>query len=338
MKHIPLVIVLIALFGAAATYSILGTRRGVGVSPDSRVYLAAAQSVATGHGYADDGVPVTKWPPGYPLAIAAPTLVGLPMLASLRWVDALLFGALAATVGLIAWCADGTTLGAGLAGVIFLTARGIGTLGVMAWSESLGITLSLLALVLLVRHAAASAGAMAGAVLTRYALGAFWMAGVAALIMRREPKRALRWAALSVAPVVVWLARNLAIGGSATHRSLGWHPAPFHDERMGLAQLGNWVLIKPWTFAISCPVAIVALGLLAWIAWKQRSSLRGLLALAPLVYLAYVWLARTIADPIIPFDTRILSPTAACGAALAGALLGRLIVRTRDRGGATESS
>ena len=86
----------IAVVGLASVA--ISTRWGAGVSPDSTDYVAAATSLLHGRGVstpAGDGspVPMTLWPPLYPLFLALTGALGFELHAGARWLNALLYAA-----------------------------------------------------------------------------------------------------------------------------------------------------------------------------------------------------------------------------------------------------
>lgn len=75
------------------------TTWGAGISPDSVRYVGAARGVVAGQGVsvlAGDGtpVPLTKWPPAFPILLAIPGLWGLDALEAARWANALFLRAM----------------------------------------------------------------------------------------------------------------------------------------------------------------------------------------------------------------------------------------------------
>lgn len=325
-----LLLLLLAPAALAIGLAFIATARGPGLTPDSAYYIAAARSLVHGHGLRTmGGAPLTHYPPGYPAVLAIPALVGSGPLRAARWTDAILFAALVALVALIAWRASDSLGAAVVASLLVLTAAGIDTFSARVLSGPLAVLLALGALAVLDRWPVRSALLMAASMLTRYAMGAFWLAGVVVLLRRRQVREASRWSLVAWLPVIAWLLRNELVAHSATHRALAWHPPPFHDVRMGLGTLAAWLMLRPWTYALSLPIAIGALAVLAIIAYRERTSLRGTLATAALTYLACLWLARSVADAMIPFDARLLAPAAICIAIIAATFLGQYAPRAR---------
>lgn len=204
--------------------------RGIGLSPDSVSYLAAARNLAAGEGFRSfDGQPVTLWPPLYPALLAAlHGLTGAELLATGRWLHA---GLLIATLGLT------TALAVRLASdewLVALTIIGVAGLSPFLWpfsalllSEGLFACLVLLLVMALAGdrpgwRAIAFGGVIAAALgLTRYIGIAFVVAGALALVLggpeppaRRALKAAL-FTSVAALPWLLWLGRNAWLYGSA---------------------------------------------------------------------------------------------------------------------------
>ena len=75
---------------------LFAVRHGLGISPDSTLYLRCARALVAGHGMAVMGpsgevTPVTAVPPGYPLALAAGARSGLGEFRSAGLINGALF-------------------------------------------------------------------------------------------------------------------------------------------------------------------------------------------------------------------------------------------------------
>lgn len=78
---------------AVALVLVNTSRHGVGISPDSTGYLAAARSLLAGRGYTGcDGAPLTAWPPLFPTLLAGLGLAGIEPALGARLLNALAFG------------------------------------------------------------------------------------------------------------------------------------------------------------------------------------------------------------------------------------------------------
>ncbi len=86
---------IVAAAGAAALVGI-ATRNGSAISPDSATYVAGARNLVAGNGYSDFAlVPITDWPPGLSVTLAALHWAGVGAVTAARWLNA---AALAAVV------------------------------------------------------------------------------------------------------------------------------------------------------------------------------------------------------------------------------------------------
>lgn len=325
------------LIGALAALAILAgalaiwmTRQGPGLNPDSAYFIAAARSIAAGEGVRTmAGAPLTHFPPGYPAVLALARLGATDPLRAARWIDAALFAALAVTVGVVAWRASSSARASVAAVCLVLTTPDLAALGALALSESLAIALGLAGLAALAtgpdeRQRARrtwSALAIAGSILTRYAAGAFWLAGALVLLRRRQWREAVRWSIVVWLPVLAWLVRNHVVGHSATHRTVAWHPPALADLGTGLATIGKWLLVTPKLAALAPVAGAVGLIAVAAIGVRARDGVPSVLAVGVLAYVASLLLARAVADAMIPFDARLLAPTGIFLAVLAPALL-----------------
>lgn len=211
---------------------------GLGVAPDSVVYLQAAESLLAGQGLTYRGLPLTHFPPAFPtLLAAAARLLGATPFAAARYVQALLLGI---SVLLLAWLA-GEASGSRLPVVLPATLL----FALSAWnlhphlrvlSESLFLlfTLACFGLLALYLRTAAwrwlvvAALAAGLSILTRYIgaalipplLWAVWRYGS----RQRRVSSTLVVLLCSGGPVAVWMARNLLLGQKATNRVLVYHP------------------------------------------------------------------------------------------------------------------
>jgi hypothetical protein len=95
-KHTIAVLLLLAAMGAICVF--YATAWGVGVSPDSTLYLEAARNLLRGHGLTITTLdnltrPLTHYPPLYPYLLYAGGRLGIDPMDGARWLSALLFGA-----------------------------------------------------------------------------------------------------------------------------------------------------------------------------------------------------------------------------------------------------
>jgi 4-amino-4-deoxy-L-arabinose transferase-like glycosyltransferase len=296
---------LVALAGIGA--ALAASRQGVAVTPDSAAYVAAARSFAAGHGWITyDGSPLVVHPPGLATVLGLIALAGLDPAVGIRWLDALAFGG---TLYLAAaWLLTRLrSLPLALAGALVpLCSPPLLIVAAAAWSEILFIFLVTAALTAGERHAATGRRGMlaAFAALTAFALATRYagapLVAVGAVLVALYPEggwgrrlgRAAAFTAVAVLPVALWLARNLAVAGTA----LGARVPGSGDLGGVAAEMGRLVtawFVPPAPFpgpgGLTAPVvAALAWGALVllggagcWIGWRTGRGGAGRTALAP---------------------------------------------------------
>ena len=323
-----------ALAGVAAV--LFATQWGAGISPGSTRYVGAARSLLAGQGVSvlsGDGsaVPLTKWPPLFPIMLAAVGAVGSDPLEAARWVNALFFGGNVLLVGLAVRRASGSALlHAALASLLMLVSVDMLYIHAMAWAEPSFIFFGLLGLSMVARHlekprwpvlllAGASLGA---AFLDRYAGASNVATAVVALLLwdKRAGVRKIADAGVlafvATAPMAVWLARNLATTGDATSRAFGFRPLLAGQVPLILDVLCGWLAPVDAPAALRMGVLALSACLIVWLWWRGRLVPRttdgtdrtvGVLVLSVLAYAAFLALSISFLDPPpTPVDFRLL--------------------------------
>ncbi len=147
----PAMLVALVLISVIGFLLVLqATPEGAALSDDSIAYIAGARSMLAGNGYreawlASNG-PVTHFPPAFPALLAFFGTLGIDPLHAVRYVNALLFGASAFMLGILAWrMTPSLTAGLVLAG-LFVLSGDLLQVYAAAMSEPLFIFLSLLAI------------------------------------------------------------------------------------------------------------------------------------------------------------------------------------------------
>jgi 4-amino-4-deoxy-L-arabinose transferase-like glycosyltransferase len=220
----PVVVSLLATLAALAT--VVATRHGPGLSPDSVTYLSLARNLANGRGFVDfTGRADTTFAPGFPLLIAAGLRLGLSASGAVRLLNAASFAAIV----VLAWRLlrrHTASKSAALVGTA-LIACSPALLGVSdeAWSEPLFCAICLGFLLLLedaagkddTGHLALAAGFVAGiAFCVRYAGASLVLVGAVVLLLAARDTKTLRarahrtaqfLLAASLLPVA-WVVRN----------------------------------------------------------------------------------------------------------------------------------
>lgn len=217
------------------------TVHGPGVSPDSIVYIETARSLLQGDGFYYHGKPMTHYPPGYPLLLAAAGLLQPDVVQAARLLQVLFYAANVILVGLCIYALTGGSVLALSAGVFLFGASTVMVdIHSMAWSEPPFIFFALGAVIFLTMHLekpspAKLAGAsvfLAMAMATRYVGVTLLLTGLVWLFLSRSRptgKRIRDMAVLGVVscvPLTIWLIRNSLVAGMATNRDPTFNPAP----------------------------------------------------------------------------------------------------------------
>ncbi|MCX6841829.1 MAG: hypothetical protein NTX53_06075 [candidate division WOR-3 bacterium] len=229
-RHWGVAVAVLALAGAGLV--LLSTAKyGAGLSPDSVGYLDVARNLASGKGFVlHTGEPLVTWPPLYPMLLA---LIGfatrLDPAVFAHLVNAALFAlVICVSARLLQTGSQQTTTYSVLGVCAVLFSIPLSRVYAMAWSECLFIPLVLLYLVFAQRYwdsggrlsLVAITLSTALACLTRYLGVALVPAGVVTIILatgvnfRVRFTRAFAFAALSLAPLGLWLVRNHQLTGT----------------------------------------------------------------------------------------------------------------------------
>ncbi len=254
---------------------------GVGVSPDSTVYLATAQNLRSGNGYVShDGTLYTAQPPLFPTLLAALGLVEIKPVVAARLLNALAMGAIVfVSAGLCARHIKSTALFliATLSAVFSLPLLSV---SVMAWTEPVFVLL----IVLFLRQMAAFlrqptyAALVKGAVLAalcslqRYTGVTAILTGAVVLwlpfsqgSMLSRLKRFLWFGFLACAPLGVWAIRSYRL--TSTWSGSRRIPSCYSLEenvKTALDTLTRW--FSPGAVPLSIRVIAVALVVLLAVA------------------------------------------------------------------------
>jgi hypothetical protein len=343
MKKKVLLLVLAAFAGAGIAWWCMSS--GVGVSPDSVIYLSAADSFAAGSGlkpiafhYSPNvpgGEPLVSFPPVYPLLLSLSSIPNINRMGGVRALHSLLFAANILLVGLIVYLVTARSLLAALVGVLlFVSSAHILEIHTMAWSEPPFILFILLAALLLMRHLATrkylllvGASLSAGlAITTRYAGLTILPPVIITIVflddapLRSRIRKCLIIVGLGIFPLALWLLRNRLVADSATNRSLAFHPLEHSDfNAMGNALVELWV-----PFSSSAYIKIIFLFFGACLvltgivmAFKSRrceqsekinAAMQMFTAVFITTYLLFLCAYNSFMDPAVDLSTRVLSP------------------------------
>jgi hypothetical protein len=335
----------LGLLAALAVFLILyATPQGLGLSDDSIAYIAGARSLLSGDGYreawlASNG-PVTHFPPGFSSLLALVGLGGLDPLRGARFVNALLFGINTFLLGLIGWrMTQAKVAGIALA-LLFVLNSSLLRVHAVAMSEPLYIFFSLAAFLAFSEYFRLEKNAwlvvsgvlVAFAYLTRYAGLALLATFLVALILLQGTWKK-RFAGMGMlltgfAPLLIgWSIRNKLVADNATNRKLVFHALTPENIETGVYNVSEFLIpFEPWRrVLIQTPnffmtiLAVIGLGLLAWLAYKGLRQFMGSNAEMPEVlsftnalyilgYFASILSSMLLFDASTKFKLRILSP------------------------------
>jgi hypothetical protein len=311
---------------------------GLGLSPDSVVYIGAARSLVAGRGFslpAESALfsPITHYPPLYSSLLAVTGIVGADPLAGAVWLNVAIFSLNIYFSGFLLLAALGSWQLALLGSLFTLTAFPLVQAHTMAWSEALFIMLEVLSILLLLRYLEKPrrrnlllASALAGlSVLCRnagFALVASGLIGILFLGARERRNKltnALVFAGMAVLPAAFWAGRNWHVSGNAFNRSVSFHPTGL-DKIFDIPDvLAGWFSFSLQTFnaGVLLWLGLMMTGFLLsydyfrttkFIGLRQPDRLIILMLIVVVSYLAMLCMSLTFLDVQIPVDSRTLSP------------------------------
>ena len=255
---------------------------GAAVNSDSTLPLSTAMNLLAGEGWRDfAGIPLTGWPPLFPLLLAAGGWVGIEPLEAGRWINAAAFGLTIFAAG--GWLRSHlrSRLLALAATVALAASVPLAHFASHLLTEPLFVLFTLLALIRLAAflHRGGRTSLLWAAVftalaaLTRYPGVALIGAGVLVLLVRRALPLAVRlkdsvvFGAVSSIPLAGVLTRNWAVSGTLTGRKTGAGQSPSDS----LSQVAD--VFRGWVVS---PHAPDGLGYILWMAAGLVVVLAGL--------------------------------------------------------------
>jgi hypothetical protein len=330
----PLVDRLYAIPFAIAAFLIVfiySKHGGIGISPDSIVYVSAARNlVENGRLLGYNNFPVVDFPSFYPIFLASIKFITHvdPVVAG-PYLNGFLFAAVVYISSMIINKFVNHSLGYKCIVLLcIVVAPSLQEVYSMLWSESLFILLSLLLILALHRyfktHTLSSllivALIVAVACVTRYAGIAFAGAGGAMLLFDRNLKsqkkaaHILIFSFISLSLLIANLYRNQHAGGFLTgNREKGITPLPDNMSYLG-SVVGNWLPFFPDQYTISLVVGwivlliIIAICVYYWLKGAHwYTSFESITSVFALVYASFIILSSTVSH-YERINDRLLSP------------------------------
>lgn len=337
-------------------------RSGIGVSPDSVVYLSAANGVLAGRRLRSipfhftptlgNDEPLVSFPPTYPLLLTLSGSLSSNRLNGAMGLHTLLFAANLCLVGVIVALATARSVWAILSAILlFLSSASLLEIHAMAWSEPPFIFFLLLSVLFLMLHIrtpnypllVASSLAVGLAATTRYAGITILVPMVVTIFLigsgsvRSRVRDALILVGLGMLPLAAWLLRNVVEAGSATHRSPAFHPIGVSDYRnIASSLLVFWLpfsghAILKGVLLFVCGGLVLAAIVLALRDRVRREPLATMNVAALLLtsvfiitYLLFLVAYDSLTDPAVELSSRVFVPVPVFGIILVVSLMHRL--------------
>ncbi len=316
----------------ASIILLIATRWGIGIYPDSIVYVGAARSMIAGDGfrfYNDVGqfTPITQYPPGLSWLIATFARVGFDALDAARWVSIFFCAANALLVAYIAVRSTSSEGAALLAAFLSVGAFPMIYVNSQALSEPPFICLILLGCCFLARYLQEShtpsmyafALCIGLSSLVRYVGIAFGLTGAAVILLhgsgtwRKRFVHAATVSALWALPLITWVLRNYNEAGNAVNRTFGFHPPSFADLLPLADTVGYWLLPTPIVDHAPWPSRLFLLLVFLLFCWLKRKAdgsrswYPGLLVYYVVGYGSFLLISFSFNDQPLFFDTRTLA-------------------------------
>lgn len=337
----------LAILGAFGACCVLyATAPGVGIAPDSATYIGSARNLLEGRGLktnnwvAYDWVPLTHFPPLFPALLALGGLFGPDPSVVARWLNALLMGANVVLLGYILYRATrGGAWTAILGSLLFLASADLVSAHTWALSEPLMLFTGFLGLLWLWLYLedgkpwrlVAASGAMALALLSRYASLPLILTGALGLLLFRPSRplarlrEALVFALMGLGPLALWVWHNWWVSGHSTNRHAVVHWISAKHFKQARTACLEWLHAPPklppgrqdlFLYA-ALGAALLLLALLAWKTFSPNRDAEGrprpprlpwLLLVFVSTYLGFLVVSISFFDVATPLDPRILAP------------------------------
>ncbi len=323
-------LLLIFLSAAAVLTAVfrIATRHGIGLSPDSVVYVAAARNIAAGKGITTPtaiglDLPLTHFPPAYPVLLSVLARWGVPQFfIALKLLNLALYLVLIGLIGRWVYLRSGGSVWLTLcAGALAMTSVDLLRVYTMAWSETLFLVLTVGALELLSLHVERSSSkSLVGAAvltavawLTRYAGVAAFVASliVLALNPRENLKQKMRslllFYGIAGLPMAAWLLRNTRLTHHATTRIYTFHPLFGDLLRATQSSLSLWLFQQREPSTLATLIGVMALGFFV-ILWRRYGKKLTASPDLPLLLVYAACYAGLIAVTVFLFEADLLVP------------------------------
>jgi len=263
---------------------------------DAFAYISAARELVSGRGlYLIDCKggfsPVFLWGPGFPIALAAFSFVGISPDSAAGILNALLFAVNSFVIGYLLRMYGPKVSWLPILGmIVFIGSTAILKIHAVAMSEPLFICCFLFTFLFLLKYVEQNRKSMlvlaaifAGwGFLTRYAGVSLFMTGIIIIVVHNRAKlkelliNSLFFTAISCSPMILWVSRNLLLTGKTTGRSFKLH-LPDYGYLYDIKEtFTNWFIPSSYPLELKTIIGFLALSFLVaiFLLWKPQSRIK----------------------------------------------------------------
>ena len=333
-----LLICLICAMAVAVSFIVLPhvTVNGIGLTPDSTIYITAAKSLLEGNGLYVGASPMTHYPPVYSFLLVGSGLFNKDIQSAARWLHAILYGVNAILVMLCIYTGTHRNLAAMAAGgLLYFSSSAVLTAHSYALSEPPFIFFTLLAFLLLSIyfgsdkpvHLILASLTLGLGIGTRYVGIALLPPLIISLLLfgqkplRKKILTSIWSTALAILPITAWAIRNLILTRSAANRVLVFHPIDLNRIKSMIDTFHNFILPsfeKRWINALEIGLLGLGMVFLLVVLFRKRSNFteenlnnRAFIAFGIVFSISYIlvlFLSISFLDAGTSLDERILLP------------------------------
>lgn len=298
-------------------------KRGINVTPDSIQYVGAAKYLAEFKGFRNpltywniekESMPMTHWPPFYPVVISLFILLKIPLFTSPILLNMFLFGLLSAFSFFIMLCLTGDFKISLLTGLFFLSSYPTIEIYTFAWSETLFVFLLLINIFLLYEYL--NGREIFGnalipfsmlLTLTRF-IGIAFIFATFILLFLKNKKIALCYFLLSLFPIMLFLGYTHFAKWGIADRKFSYIP----DSLNKLKDFPENISLLFFTDILSSKIRKVLISVIfltPLISFSiKRENLSKIILINSLSYLLFLSIAMFFFDPGVSMSPRFLFP------------------------------
>lgn len=347
----------VVIFFAIASITLIifvTSKFGPGISEDSVAYIAAARNILNGKGISllfdlkgnqlnlwlprldNELYHVFPWPPLFPFIISIFGFIGLNLIESARWINAILFGANIALILLIIRKYTRSLLLIIFSSIIFITFKNMIHVHSYVWSEPLFLFLSLLGFYFLfyflennkIYNFLISSVSFSLAFFTRTIGVSLIATGVIAILFFSKLKiknkiiYSLFFTVTGFIPFSIWTLKNKFTFGYTTAEFL-IHPSLFDNLKEAIRTVSSWFYLDILPFKISLILLVIILSTIIFTsiyisikdkkrstdnAYKLSSRIMNVFLIFTFFYIIAILFAQSFFVANIRMDGRILIP------------------------------